>query len=135
MAITTRPCCDELIEPDVPHGARHSGDIPLRQAWMIGQRSAAADERLSRGQPISDDGEQIQSWQAWLFVDRVRKAFPQSICGVFHKQKGHSGRGDGDSKCGSKQRKSMIQFKAFYEIECNWKMKQIHAVTNCPNEK
>jgi len=79
MAITTRPCCDELIEPDVPHGARHSGDIPLRQAWMIGQRSAVADERLSRGQPISDDGEQIQSWQAWLFVDRVRKAFPQSI--------------------------------------------------------
>ena len=51
--------CDELIEPEVSHLAEHSGDIPMRQASMNGHRVAIADEQLSLGQPIPDDGEQI----------------------------------------------------------------------------
>ena len=58
-SLTTRPCRDELIETDVSHRAEHSGDIPMRQASMNGHRAAITDERLSCGQPIPDDGEQI----------------------------------------------------------------------------
>ncbi len=81
MAITTRPCCDELIEPDVPHGARHSGDIPLRQAWMIGQRSAAADERLSRGQPISDDANRSSHGRRGFLLIVSARRFPRAFVG------------------------------------------------------
>jgi len=48
---------DELIKSDVPHGAEHSCDIPMRQASVNLHRASLTDERASADEPIFDDGE------------------------------------------------------------------------------
>jgi len=61
-SLSAGPCGDELIEADVPHGAEHCRDIPMRQASLDLHRASITDERPSAGEPIFDDGEQIV-WQ------------------------------------------------------------------------